>query len=97
MTKTELANAVHTATGDKSISKTTIGEVLDSLMRVISEELTKGGEISFVGIGKLSLSVRKEREGRNPRTGAVIQIPEKKAVRFKTAKGLDDLLNKEKK
>ncbi|MDQ3252647.1 MAG: HU family DNA-binding protein, partial [Acidobacteriota bacterium] len=48
------------------------------------------GEFSLPGFGKLVLSERKAREGRNPQTGDPIQIPAKTTLKFRVSKGMKD-------
>lgn len=45
------------------------------------------------GLGKLKTSTRAARTGRNPQTGAPVEIPERIAVKFSAGKALDDALN----
>ena len=75
------------------ISKTIVKAVLDSLGDIATAELVKGGEITVPGLGKLSVTQRAARTGRNPATGDEIRIPAKKAVKFGAAKALKDALN----
>ncbi len=62
----------------------------DSGKGIIAVELDADRDISISGFGKFETRRRKAREGRNPATGATIQIPAKKVVAFKAAKGLKD-------
>jgi DNA-binding protein HU-beta len=72
MTKAELVDAV--AAGAK-ISKTVATKAVDSFTGAITKSLKKGGKVTLVGFGTFSVSKRKARQGRNPRTGEVIKIP----------------------
>lgn len=87
MTKAELVEAM--ATG-ADITKTAASSALDAYVDAVSKELKKGGKISLVGFGTFSVSKRKAREGRNPKTGETIKIPAKKVVKFKPGKELAD-------
>lgn len=73
-----------------NLTKTDTTKTLDAILEVISESLSKGDEVSFVGFGTFGISERKARNGRNPRTGKEIKIPAKKAPVFKAGKGLKD-------
>ena len=91
--KTELVSEVSKFLGDKELSKKMIEDVVNGLIHVIRENLKAEKKVNLVGLGNLSCHVREAREGRNPRTGAVIKIAAKKAIRFKVAKGLNELIN----
>ncbi|HPD57422.1 MAG TPA: HU family DNA-binding protein [Smithellaceae bacterium] len=87
MTKAELIEAM--ATG-ADITKAAAALALDAYVDAVSKELKKGGKISLVGFGTFSISKRKAREGRNPKTGETLKIPAKKVVKFKPGKELAD-------
>ena len=55
--------------------------------------LKKGGTVALIGFGTFSVSKRKAREGRNPKTGEAIKIAARKAPKFSAGKGLKDALN----
>lgn len=75
------------------ISKASAGRALDSLIGVVSTELADGGEVALVGFGTFKVSDRAARTGRNPQTGAEIQIAASKAPGFKAGKALKDACN----
>jgi DNA-binding protein HU-beta len=70
------------------ITKAQADKALDGLLGAITEGLKDGGRVAFVGFGTFSVAERKARQGRNPKTGEVIQIPESKAVKFTPSEGL---------
>lgn len=78
---------------DGTIPQATIKAVLDATGDVLFAELQTGAKVSILGLGKLEPVERKERKGHNPRTGEVITIPSKKAVKFTAGKALKDALN----
>jgi len=80
MNKGELIEAVAM---DVSVSKTVAGKVLDSTIDAMMGALGKGDRITLVGFGTFSVSTRKARSGRNPKTGEPIKIPASKTVKFK--------------
>ena len=82
MNKTELVAAI--------ASKT---ELSKKDADVIAEELKKGEKIQLVGFGTFEVSERAAREGRNPRSGEVMNIPASKAPKFKAGKALKDIVN----
>ena len=90
MNKNDLIAAVASATG---LSRTDAGNAVESVFNCISTELQKGGEVRVVNFGTFLVSQRKASEGRNPRTGEVIQIPATKQPKFKAGKALKDSLN----
>lgn len=85
MTKTQTISALAERTGT---SKAQVSEMLDQLAQLAYEEAENGFIIP--GIGKLVLVHRKARTGRNPATGETIQIPAKKAVKFRVSKACKD-------
>lgn len=90
MTKAELVSQVSKAA---NVPGTTVELVLDNLGRVAAAELVAGGEVPLPGLGKLKAVRRAAREGRNPRTGATIQVPAKTAVKFGMGKVLKETLS----
>ena len=85
MNKGELIEAV---AKDVAISKALAGKVLDSTIDAIEKTLGKGDRVALVGFGTFSVSTRKARTGRNPRTGKEIKIPATKVARFKAGNKL---------
>ena len=85
MNKGELIEAV---AKDVGISKALAGKVLDSTIGAIEKTLGKGDRVALVGFGTFSVSTRKARTGRNPRTGKEIKIPATKVARFKAGNKL---------
>ena len=75
------------------ISKASAARTLDSLIGTVTEELANGGEVALVGFGTFKVSDRAARTGRNPQTGAEIQIAAAKVPGFKAGKGLKDAVN----
>ncbi|MDG2392724.1 MAG: HU family DNA-binding protein, partial [Thalassotalea sp.] len=69
------------------------GRALDSLISTVTAELAGGGEVSLVGFGTYKVSDRAARTGRNPQTGAEIQIKAAKVPSFKAGKALKDAVN----
>ncbi|WDE02702.1 MULTISPECIES: HU family DNA-binding protein [Thalassomonas] len=75
------------------ISKAAAARSLDSLIQSVTDELASGGEVALVGFGTFKVSDRAARTGRNPQTGAEIQIAAAKVPGFKAGKGLKDSCN----
>jgi DNA-binding protein HU-beta len=75
------------------ISKASAGRALDSFLTSVTEELAGGGEVALVGFGTYKVNERAARKGRNPQTGAEIQIAAAKVPSFKAGKALKDACN----
>ncbi len=76
------------------ISKRQATDALQSFMDNVTNQLTKGEKVSFAGFGTFSVSKRKARQGRNPQTGATINIPATKVPVFKAGKNLKEAVKK---
>ena len=87
MTKEEL---IAKAAQDTGISKSQASKVLKSILDSIEGALAKGDKVSLVGFGTFSVSKRAARIGRNPATGASIQIAAANVPKFKAGKKLKD-------
>ena len=87
LTKSQIIGAVAEATG---ISKKQAAATIEALVSMAY----KNAKNAFVipGLGKLVLVKRAARVGRNPATGATIQIPAKKVVKFRVAKAAKDAI-----
>lgn len=90
MNKQELVDAVAAATGE---SKAATGETIDALIATVSAAVTKGETAQLIGFGSFSTGARAARVGRNPATGAEIQIPAAKTVKFTAGKAFKDVVN----
>ncbi|PTM02640.1 MAG: DNA-binding protein [Bacteroidetes bacterium] len=86
MNKADLIDAM---AEDAGISKAAAKKALDSFTDRVSATLASGGRVSLVGFGTFSTSERSAREGRNPQTGATIQIPAKTVAKFKAGSELN--------
>ncbi len=90
MNKTELVAAIAEKT---ELSKKDAEKALKAFTDVVAEELKKGEKIQLVGFGTFEVSERSARTGRNPMTGATIEIAASKTPKFKAGKALKDSLN----
>lgn len=61
-------------------------DLLTKFTKIVEEQLSEEGQVVFPGFGRLKTQVRGPRQGRNPRTGDVISIPEKTVYKFKAFK-----------
>ena len=92
MTRSELINRVadrvpHLTRKDEEI-------VVDTIFDVMTDSLSRGEGIEIRGFGSFKVKHRRERQGRNPKTGEQVQIPSKRMPRFKIAKELHERINK---
>jgi DNA-binding protein HU-beta len=67
--------------------------VLDATLEIIQKSVSQGKEVKLVGFGTFSRHARKARKGRNPKTGAAVNIPGTKVPKFKPGKDFKDRLN----
>ena len=72
------------------LKKPQVKEFFEELVSLATNEVQNNGEFVVPGLGKLVLSQRKEREGRNPATGETITIPAKTTLKFKLGKPIKD-------
>ena len=63
---------------------------LDAVLETITETLSKGDSVSFIGFGTFSSSMRAERIASVPATGAEVKVPATKVAKFKVGKALKD-------
>jgi len=89
MTKSQLSRHI---SGKAGLTIKAAGQIIDELAAVAYRETKKNGQFTLPGLGKLVLSRRKARTGRNPATGETIKIPAKKVVKFRVAKAAKDAI-----
>lgn len=87
MTKAELIDKIASGAG---LTKNDAGKALDAALDAVKASLKKGQKVTLVGFGTFSVSKRKARKGRNPRTGAEIKIPATKVPKFTAGQTLKD-------
>ncbi|WP_010516923.1 HU family DNA-binding protein [Komagataeibacter oboediens] len=86
----DLVDHIATAT---DTSKTDTRKVLDALVEAMTTAAKAGDEITLPNFGKFKVREVAAREGRNPATGATIQIAASRKLVFTPAKALKDSLN----
>jgi DNA-binding protein HU-beta len=90
MNKKELVNAVKDSMGStRKEAEVAVGSVLDAIV----DGMTADGKVSLVGFGTFSVVDRAARTCRNPQTGESIDVPAKKAPKFKPSAALKDAVN----
>lgn len=87
MNKTELIEAIALSA---DISKASAGRALDAAMDAVKAALNKGDTVTLTGFGSFYVSTREARSGRNPRTGATLEIKAAKIPKFRAGKTLKD-------
>lgn len=87
MNKVELVSSMAEKAGLKKLEAE---KALDAFISAVTEELSDGGEVRLVGFGTFSVSKRAAMDGRNPKTGDPITIPERVIPKFKPGKQLKD-------
>jgi DNA-binding protein HU-beta len=87
--KAQLTEAVAAAT---DASKAEAGRAVEATLAAIAGSLSGGDSVSLVGFGTFNVRHRAARMGRNPQTGAAIQIQASKSVGFKAGKALKESL-----
>ena len=87
------AQLIDSMANNAGLSKADAKRALDGFIAATTDALKKDDRISLVGFGSFSISKRSARKGRNPKTGAVIQIAAKNSVRFKAGAELSSKVN----
>lgn len=90
MNKNDLIAAVANRAG---LSKTDAAKAVDGITASITSALQRGTVVRLVGFGTFSVSHRNATTGRNPRTGARIEIAARNVPKFKSGKALKAAVN----
>jgi len=88
--KSELIDAIAAAA---DLPKASAGRALDAVIDGITDSLKKGDPVALGGFGTFAVKQRAARAGRNPQTGATIQIAAANVPGFKAGKALKDAVN----
>lgn len=91
MTKSELIEAI--AQKQTQLSQKDIDLAVKTLLEHMAQSLESGERIEIRGFGSFSLHYRDKRTGRNPKTGAPVELPPKYVPHFKPGKELRDRVN----
>jgi nucleoid DNA-binding protein len=89
MNKADLVSKVAAIVGTQKQAK----EVVDCVLDAITDALANQDTVQIAGFGSFKVSERKARTGRNPRTGASIEIPAARVPKFSAGKALKDAVN----
>ena len=88
MNKTELIESIATKT---EMTKTDVDKVVTALVDVVTEALANGDKVSLKGFGNFEVRTRSGRMGRNPKTGEILNIDEKVAIKVKATAAAKNL------
>ncbi len=91
MTKSGLIENVAMATPHMSKKDTEV--VVNTIFDAMTEALKAGRRIEIRGFGSFQVKVREAREGRNPKTGEEVHIPDKRTPFFKVGKELKEMVD----
>ncbi|HAQ19871.1 MAG TPA: DNA-binding protein [Prolixibacteraceae bacterium] len=89
MNKAQLIDAI---AEKANLTKADSKKALDAFVDATSDALKNGDRVALIGFGSFSVASRSARTGRNPQTGKVINIAEKKVVKFKPGAELADTI-----
>jgi DNA-binding protein HU-beta len=89
MTKSDL---IERLAGKADLTRPRAEELLDFLLNDVTEALKNGEKVNISGFGTFTVSNRKARTGRNPKTGEPIEIPASRSAKFKAGKTLKETL-----
>jgi DNA-binding protein HU-beta len=89
MNKGDLVNEVSKVLSTKKDAQNAVDCVLETIVK----SLKKGSDVTLVGFGTFKVASRKARQGRNPQTGAVIQIKASKVPKFVPGKAFKNAVN----
>jgi len=78
--KVDIVDMVHEKVG---FTKAEAGEAVEAILRVIKETLQHGEAVQVVGFGSFTVRNKRERTGRNPKTGEEIKINPRRVLSFR--------------
>lgn len=87
MTKADLVSSI---AAKANLTKADAEKALNAFVESVTSSLKRGEKVSLVGFGTFEVATRAARKGRNPRTGAEIEIPASKTPKFRPGKNLKE-------
>ncbi|MBK9162741.1 MAG: HU family DNA-binding protein [Acidobacteria bacterium] len=90
MTKADLVERVAV---EAELTKKDAEQLVEIVLDSIIHSLNEGEKIELRGFGSFRIRERNSRKGRNPKTGAAVDIPAKRVAYFKPGKELKELIN----
>ena len=91
MTKADLVEQVAEKTG---LTRTDVAVVVDSFLDTIKKTMEDGHNIEMRGFGTFKIKLRKARKARNPRTGDVVPVPDRKVPVFKPSNEFKNMITR---
>lgn len=91
MTKSDLVQTLSEKV--TSLTKKECEVIVDTVFHHMKDALQRGEKIEIRGFGSFTVRLRRAKEGRNPKTGEKVSIPEKRIPFFKVGKELRELVN----
>jgi integration host factor subunit beta len=93
MIKSELIHRI--SAQNSHLYERDIEKIVNAILDEMVEALRRGDRVELRGFGAFSVKLREARQGRNPRTGAIVSVGEKAVAFFKTGKEMRERLNRE--
>ncbi|MBF0229077.1 MAG: integration host factor subunit alpha [Desulfamplus sp.] len=90
LTKTDVTEKIQQ---NLNISRTTAYNIMEDLLKIIKDSLTKNDDVMISGFGKFCVNEKKSRKGRNPATNREMNLPARRVVTFKCSGKLRNLIN----
>jgi len=90
MNKSELVSVIAEESG---LTKADAAKALDATVKAITQALSNGDQVAIIGFGTFKVGDRAARTGRNPQTGATMEIPAAKVPKFTAGKALKEAVN----
>ena len=91
MTKSDIAERIHTGVG---LTKKESAEMLEAVFSLMKNTLEQGELLKISGFGNFVVKQKKERRGRNPQTGETITIESRRVLTFKPSALLKEVINR---
>ena len=92
MTKLDI---IQNVTDKLGLSKRDSTRILESVLEIMKEQLSKGDPVKISGFGNFVVKNKNARRGRNPQTGAECEIVARKVLTFKSSQILKKTLNRD--
>lgn len=90
ITRSDVAEAIYEEIG---LSRKDSSDILDMILDEIVKELEQGNDVKLSSFGTFSLRDKKERSGRNPKTGVEAVISSRRVISFKPSQTMRKIIN----
>ena len=90
LTRADLGEAVHRKVG---LSRTESAELVKTVLRIISDALVKGEQVKLSSFGTFDVRAKRERVGRNPKTGEEVPITPRRVLVFRPSQIMKKTVN----